>query len=176
MRQRTDDEILEDLKDWPVRNIYVKRGVRLIEQLRKRVAELEKQIEMNNPLLDEAADAIDKLTAERDAALEQVWLLKKIAKADEPGGVMAADPALLRLDMLNEELKLARQANAFQAEQITTLKSALRVAKEAMQHATESWQTEDYYGGDHEDAIDSCREAIAKIYEVLNVPDGSRTA
>ena len=43
MRPRTDDEILEDLKDWPVRNIYVERGVKLIEQLRQRVAELEKE-------------------------------------------------------------------------------------------------------------------------------------
>ena len=40
---------------------------RELEQLRQRVAELEAQLAKNNPLLDEAADAIDKLTAERDA-------------------------------------------------------------------------------------------------------------
>ena len=43
-----------------------------IEQLRQRVAELETQLAKNNPLLDEAADAIDKLTAERDKAT-QYW-------------------------------------------------------------------------------------------------------
>ena len=43
-----------------------------IEQLRQRVAELETQLAKNNPLLDEAADALDKLTAERDKAT-QYW-------------------------------------------------------------------------------------------------------
>ncbi len=41
-----------------------------IEQLRQRVQELETQLAKNNPLLDEAADAIDKLTAERDELLK----------------------------------------------------------------------------------------------------------
>lgn len=42
------------------------------EALRQRVAELETQLAKNNPLLDEAADALDKLTAERDKAT-QYW-------------------------------------------------------------------------------------------------------
>ena len=61
MRPRTDDEILEDLKDWPVRNIYVERGVKLIEQLRQRVAELINEV-------DHHKRWVAVITAERDKA------------------------------------------------------------------------------------------------------------
>lgn len=39
------------------------------EHQQKRIDELETQLAKNNPLLEEAADAIDKLTAERDVLL-----------------------------------------------------------------------------------------------------------
>ena len=56
-----------------------------IEQLRQRVQELETQLAKNNPLLDEAADAIDKLTAERDELLAAIkrakyWMAGSEAK------------------------------------------------------------------------------------------------
>lgn len=58
MRPRTDDEILEDLKDWPVRNIYVERGVRLIEQLRQRVAEFVEQSNLKDETIDRLQDEL----------------------------------------------------------------------------------------------------------------------
>lgn len=51
----------------------------------KRIDELETQLAKNNPLLDEAADAIDKLTAERDELLAAIkrakyWMAGSEAK------------------------------------------------------------------------------------------------
>ena len=74
MRQRTDDEILEDLKDWPVRNIYVERGVRLIEQLRHRVAELENERDKLLESLDTAVKAI--IIFRNEPALERLHSLR----------------------------------------------------------------------------------------------------
>lgn len=72
MLQRTDDEILEDLKDWPVRNIYVERGVRLIEQLRQRITELEKDRDAAISEIGKVAREITTLITERDKAT-QYW-------------------------------------------------------------------------------------------------------
>ena len=67
MRQRTDDEILKDLKDWPVRNIYVESGVRLIEQLRQLVAEKETQ----------RINWMDAYARQGDSAMEEITNLRQ---------------------------------------------------------------------------------------------------
>lgn len=141
-----------------------------ITQLRQRVAELEKELERERMRLAACSAAalgyFEGCCDEyKSASLDDVLRLRE-----------SIEKLTAERDFQRNEHQTWKVAHAKKCEQITTLKSALRVAKEAMQHATESWQTEDYYRGDHEDAIDSCREAIAKIYEVLNVPDGSRTA
>ena len=68
MRPRTDDEILEDLKDWPVRNIYVERGVKLIEQLRQRVQELTAERDALKQQRDDLLAALeDSVSVAKDA-------------------------------------------------------------------------------------------------------------
>ena len=143
MRQRTDDEILEDLKDWPVRNIYVERGVRLIEQLRQRVAELEKE---RDDWQDEALGSrinVETLRAERDDAITNL-------RVEQIAHLSLTD----LLEKENEQLKSA----------LREAKSALLLTQEGSEFAAclpDEWS----YAADKDN--EQIKEALAKINEVL---------
>ena len=83
MRPRTDDEILEDLKDWPVRNIYVERGVKLIEQLRQRVTELEMDRDKAAQYWQIAEGRCDALMKQRDALVEAATMAIEMIEYDK---------------------------------------------------------------------------------------------
>ncbi len=70
--------------------------------------------------LNKAHNLIDKLEKNNEVLVKKEWLARKVAISVETGGLMACEPSAMqeRIDTLNTELLLARQANEVQYQQL----------------------------------------------------------
>ena len=86
---------------------------------------LERENHALNEKYESQATQLARANARIEALSQQEWLSRKLAVAAEPGGIMACEPS--RLDTLNDELQLARQANEAQHQQLAVANSKLDV-------------------------------------------------